>query len=71
MPDSTTNSGPTDLVWDSFKEHIKTLYLKEDKTLDEVKMDMATKYQFSATLVPMRPNLLCCLIAELAQQGAI
>ena len=43
------NSNSIDPAWDPFKEIMRTLYLVEYRSLEEVRSEMATKYQFFAT----------------------
>jgi Clr5 domain len=49
MSGSVTNSNPIDPEWDLFKEAMRILYLVECRSLEEVRNEMKTKYQFSAT----------------------
>jgi hypothetical protein len=49
MSSSVTNSNPIDPDWGLFKETMRTLYLVECRSLEEVRNEMKTKYQFSAT----------------------
>lgn len=49
MSSSVTNSNPIDPTWDPFKETMRTLYLVECHSLEEVRSEMATKCQFFAT----------------------
>jgi hypothetical protein len=49
MSSSVANGDPIDPVWDPFKETMRTLYLTKYRSLEEVRSEMATKYQFFAT----------------------
>lgn len=49
MSKSMINGDPIDLDWDPFKETIRILYLVENRSLENVRREMATKYQFIAT----------------------
>jgi hypothetical protein len=41
--------GADDLLWEGFRDTIRTLYLIEDNSLEEVKNKMTTRYGFTAT----------------------
>jgi Clr5 domain len=49
MSRSMINGDPTDLDWDHFKEKIRFLYLVENRNLENVRREMATKYDFEKT----------------------
>jgi hypothetical protein len=41
--------GANDSLWEDFRDTIRTLYLIEDNSLEEVKNKMATRHGFTAT----------------------
>ena len=49
MSSSVANGNPIDPVWDPYKETMRTLYLVEYRSLEEVRSEMETKHQFFAT----------------------
>lgn len=46
MSDAMADADATDAVWDAFRETIRTLYLVEDHSLEEVMTEMTTGYHF-------------------------
>lgn len=46
---TTAKGGADDSLWEDFRNTIRTLYLTEDKSLEEVKNEMTTRYGFTAT----------------------
>jgi hypothetical protein len=49
MSGPMANSNVADLSWETWRDTIRTLYLVEDHSLEEVMNEMTTKYQFTAT----------------------
>jgi hypothetical protein len=49
MSTSLTNGEPIDSVWDPFKETMRTMYLVENRSLEQVRSKMKTVHQFEAT----------------------
>jgi hypothetical protein len=44
------------LDWDAHHDRLKQMYLKEDKTLEEIRKKMSDDYSFHATYVLMSEN---------------
>lgn len=57
MSMSVTTGDPNDAVWASFKEALRTLFLVEDRSLKQVRSEMATRHQFFQTSVLVLPCL--------------
>jgi Clr5 domain len=73
MSISVNNGDSVDPVWDPFKDTMRTLYLAENRTLEDVRSEMANVYQFSATKAPTETDSLMLFEAnaEFEKQSTI
>ena len=49
MTEPKRNGNRTDLEWESFREVIRTLYVVQDLSLENVRNEMKERHDFAAT----------------------